>query len=250
MSLSNPTNESRNPATRWFEFSGKDGAIIYYDKEEKKNIAVPQPFTFIVLDRLAAVKGWHDPSGSGIISNEVRDTTKDVLVVRAFKGPQIAEGFYRDIKDKVAANGGHFVSSVYIAYNENNLFHIGNIQFKGAALNAWVEFCKNNKGATSGKAVVINGCTEGKKGAVTYKIPSFSLRDITPSTLETATDLDKELQEYLNVYLTSKKVVEQVAEVQNHPTNNVNQENDNHFAKSAVNPNTGLTQEEFSDLPF
>ncbi|AXH74765.1 MAG: hypothetical protein [Bacteriophage sp.] len=249
MSRSNPTNEIANPANRWFEFSGKNGVIKYYDKEKEEKMELKLPFTFIVLDTLATIKGWNDPSDSGIYSNEVRDITKDVLLVKSFKGPQIAEGFYRDIKNTIIANGGHYSSSVYIAYAYNNIFQIGNIQFKGAALNSWVEFTKANRNAIMKQAIVITGYTEGKKGAVTFKIPTFGLREISASTEETAKDLDKELQEYLNVYLSKKQVVEQVAEVQNQPTD-FSQEIDNAFAESAVNPNTGLTQEEELELPF
>jgi hypothetical protein len=40
MSRSNPTEASRNPCTRWFQFaSGADGGFVrYYDKEAEKNI--------------------------------------------------------------------------------------------------------------------------------------------------------------------------------------------------------------------
>ena len=84
MSRSNPSVNAPNPAARWYEWNGETGTVRYYDKEAKKNIDVPLPFTFLLLDELACVKGWHDPSQSGIYSNEVRDTTKDKLLVKAF----------------------------------------------------------------------------------------------------------------------------------------------------------------------
>ncbi len=258
MSRSNPTNEIANPSKRWFEFSGKNGVIKYFDKDKKENVELKLPFTFIVLDSLATVKGWNDPSDSGIYANEVRDITKEPLIVKSFKGPQIAEGFYRDIKDKVAASGGHFVTSMYIAYTEANVFSIGNIQFKGAALNAWVVFSKANRSAIMKQAVVITGYTEGKKGAVTFKIPTFALREISPSTEETANDLDKELQEYLNSYFSKKKVVEQAEEMKQQPDSA--QAIDNAFAEQVANNNankdadpfgqTGLSPQEIDDLPF
>jgi hypothetical protein len=57
--------------------------IRYYDKEAKKNVDVGADFTFILLDQLASVRGWHDDSNSGIYSNEVKDTTQEALVVKA-----------------------------------------------------------------------------------------------------------------------------------------------------------------------
>lgn len=209
MSRSNNT-EIINPANRWFEWSGNKGNLKYYDKDAKINVEVSLPFTFIVLDQLATVKGWHDPSDSGIYSNEVKDTTKDPIVVKAFKGGVIAEGFYRDIKDKVKSNGGHFVANIYIAYKDKDIFYIGSIQFKGAALNSWADFSKRNRKDIMQKAVVIEGFETGQKGSVKYTTPKFGLKEISAGTQEVAIDLDKELQEYLTLYLQRKPVSEQI----------------------------------------
>src|SRR5688572_29501693 len=99
MSRSNPTDGARNPSTRWFEFaSGADGGFVrYYDKASEKQIALGDAvnggkFLFILLDEMATVKGWHDPSESAIFANEVRDTRQDTLVVRSFKGGELASG--------------------------------------------------------------------------------------------------------------------------------------------------------------
>lgn len=249
MSRSNPTSEIVNPSVRWFDFSGKEGVIKYYDKEEKVNKKVPLPFTFIVLDTLAAIKGWNDASDSGISSNEIRDITKDILLVKSFKGPQIAQGFYKDIKDKVVANGGHYVSSIYIAFKDKDVFYIGNIQFKGASLNAWVEFSKANRGQIMKQAIIINGYTEGKKGAVVFKSPTFALKAISDSTQEVANDLDKELQAYFDVYLTRKKVEEQIADAEEIPSD-VDHTDDGKEWKPIEFNATGLSHEELDDLPF
>ena len=114
MSRSNPQEHLSNPAVRWFEWNGEKGVIRFYDKDAKTNVDVPLPFTFLLLDQLATVRGWHDASASGIYANEVRDTTKDTLVVKSFKGGTIAEGLYKDIKADVneprvtAKTSGHF----------------------------------------------------------------------------------------------------------------------------------------------
>jgi hypothetical protein len=75
MSRSNPQDHLQNPATRWFEWNGERGEIRYYDKELKKNVEVPLPFTFLLLDEVATVRGWHDPQRLGYYANEVRDAT-------------------------------------------------------------------------------------------------------------------------------------------------------------------------------
>jgi hypothetical protein len=132
MSRSNPTDGIRNPATRWFEFaSGVDGGFVrYYDKDAEKQVPLGDAenggtFTFILLDELATVKGWHDASESGIFANEIRDTRQDTLVVKSFKGGELASGLYASIKDRIVAVGGHYVASCYIAYKDGGGLRLG-----------------------------------------------------------------------------------------------------------------------------
>lgn len=223
MSRSNPTDAVRNPSTRWFEFAaGADGGFVrYYDKDTETQVPLGNAetggkFVFILLDELATVKGWHDPSESGIFANEVRDTRQDTLVVRSFKGGELASGLYASIKDRIVAVGGHFVSSCYIAYKDGEELRIGNIRFKGAALGAWMEFkkeCPTKKDA-SGKsvkayyldAVKIEGFEQLKKGGTTFRIPKFALAPLSPDTNEQAIGLDGELQAYLSDYLKRPRV--------------------------------------------
>lgn len=200
MSRSQPTDRSSNPATRWFEWDGENGGIRYYDKPTSKNVEIGEKMTFILLDELATIKGWHNDSDSGIYANEVRDTVQEAFVVKAFKGGVIAQGFYRQIRDRVAAAGGKFVNNCYIAFKEGNQLHIGSIQFKGAALNSWVEFKKANRNELYKKAVQITGKTEGKKGKITYNTPTFALKEITEDTDNEAKRLDGQLQEFLKSY--------------------------------------------------
>lgn len=223
MSRSNPTDAARNPCTRWFAFtSGQDGGFVrYYDKDAEKNVDLGDAekggkFLFILLDELATVQGWHDPSESGIFANEVRDTRQDTLVVRSFKGGELASGLYASIKDRIVAVGGHFVSSCYIAYKDDTGLHLGNIRFKGAALSAWMDFkkaCPSKKDA-SGKsvkayyvdAVKIDGFEQQKKGGTTFRVPKFALVPLSEETNKQAIELDGELQAYLSDYLKRPKV--------------------------------------------
>jgi len=207
MSLSNPHEKGQpNPSTRWLEWNGEHGTISYYDKDAKQNIPVQLPFTFILLDELGSVRGWHDASQSGIYSNEVKDTRQDALIVKAFKGGTLAEGVYRDIKDRVNSLGGSFNTNCYIAFkNENGDLHIGAIRFKGAALAGWMEFRKQHRSDFYSKAIKIDGFLEGKKGKVVYRIPQFAMTQISPQTIEAAVGLDKTLQEFLKGYLSRNK---------------------------------------------
>lgn len=227
MSRSNPSEGNPNPSRRWFEWAGgSDGGFVrYYDKESGKTVAVDLPFTFILLDELAAVKGWHDGSDSGIFSNEVRDTKQDVMIVRAFKGGELASGQYSSIRDRVQAMGGHFVSSNYIAFKDGDSLQIGNLAFKGAALSAWMEFkkaCKSKQ--VDGKmvrsyytdAVTITGFNEGQKGRVVYRTPVFQLKPLSPESNAQAVALDQELQAYLSDYLKRPKAEQAQKATQTH----------------------------------
>lgn len=206
MSRSNPTDNSPNPSTRWYEWDGANGLVRYYDKAKGEVIAVPDGFTYLLLDETATIKGWNDPAESGIYSNEVRDTRQDTMLVKLFKGGTvIASGLYADIKDRVAAAGGHFTATNYIAFRTGEQLHIGAIQFKGAALGAWMEFKKANRAEIYKSAIQIKGFVEGKKGKVVFRTPVFHLKPIQEETEKLALELDKQLQTYLTGYFSRTK---------------------------------------------
>ena len=205
MSRSNPTEHTPNPSTRWFEWNGEKGEVRYYDKDAKNNVDVGSDFTFLLLDQLGSVGGWHDPSQSGIYSNEVKDTRQDVMVVKAFKGGTLAEGLYKDIKDRVNAVGGQFVANCYMAFKAGEGFSIGSLKLKGAALGAWMEFCKANRADLYAKAIRIDGFTEGKKGRIVFRVPVFTLKPLSETTNAIAVGLDTQLQTFLDSYLKRTK---------------------------------------------
>lgn len=213
MSRSNPTEGSKNPSRRWFEYAGgNDGGVVrYYDKDKGEQVIVGEKFQFILLDQLSTVKGWHDASDSGIYANEVRDTKQDTLVVRSFSGGVLAEGFYSDIRDRIGNLGGHYVASCYIAFKDDDgNLAIGNLGLKGASLRAWMDFQKScPRKESNGKkvpayyvdAVKIDGYDEGQRGKVVFRTPKFSLVPISPESQKAAVALDQELQEFLADYL-------------------------------------------------
>jgi hypothetical protein len=211
MRRSNP-NEGRdpNPSTRWFEWNGENGVVRYYDKDAKTNVDVPLPFSFLLLDQLGTVRGWHEPSQSGIYANEVKDTRQERLLVKSFKGGIIAEGVYKDIKLEVNASGGQFNANCYVAFkNGGGELSIGALRFKGAALSAWMEFSKTHRAKLYEDAVVITGFTEGKKGRITYRVPTFTLKAVSQSSQQAAVGLDAQLQAFLDGYFkrtTSERV--------------------------------------------
>ena len=216
MSRTAPPTKAPNPAVHFFDWvGGSDGGFVtYYDKnagstakDAKKgaNVKCPMPFSFLVLDELATVRGWHDASDSGISSNEVRDTRSEVLVVKAFKGGVIASGFYASIKDRVNAAGGSYTTNVYLGFKEDGRLKIGALQFKGAALNAWVNFRKEAGDALWKSAVVITGFESGKKGSIVFRTPTFALKPVAKETDDQAGVLQETLKAYHAEYFSRTK---------------------------------------------
>lgn len=207
MSRSNPNeNGTANPATRWFEWNGEQGVVRYYDKDAKKNVDVGADFSFVLLDQLGSVRGWHDASESGIYSNEVKDTRAEVMLVKSFKGGILAEGIYKDIKDRVNAQGGKFNANCYLAYkDESGALSIGCLRFKGAALGTWMEFTKAHRADLYKKGLRIHGTQEGKKGRIVFHTPILKTVELSDATNQQAVALDVVLQDYLSAYLKKNK---------------------------------------------
>lgn len=217
MSRSNPTENLQNPAKRWMEWNGEKGCLEFYDKDISEKIQITDKMTFILLDQLSTIKGWHDDSGSAIYSNEVRNTSTDILSVKSFKGGEIANGLYKDIRDRVMNRGGRFTANLYVAIKMADQLQIASIQLTGAALNAWIDFQKDHRKEVYEKAVQIVGVEEGQKGSIKFKTPVFALNEVSEKTNAEAIELDKELQEYLK-----HKLIAKLPDAVDEPTNVVN----------------------------
>lgn len=223
----------QNPCTKWFKWKGSIGTVVYYDKLTKEDVEVKLPFTFLLLDVLATIKGFDKSTKESIWSNEVRNTKETPLLVK--KGSVLFKnGMYSDIKADVVSAGGGYASSCYIAFkDEAGKLTIGNIIMAGSSLGggvhkpadkklkdievgAWIEFTKAFKNELYNKAIQIVDkddriCTEGN---VQFYCPKFALIETTPETDKAAIELNKELQAYLETYLkVEAKPTEAVAPV-------------------------------------
>lgn len=206
MSRSNPQVDNPNPATRWFEWKSTEKKFSFYDKTKEENILVNLPFTFILLDRTATVRGYSKKQQSGIHSNEVKDTRSEPLVVKFFKGPAIAQGLWADIKDTVTARGGKFAVNAYIAYRQDKELKIGAIQMTGCAVGAWFDFEKAHRKDIYEKAIRVASSELDNSGDVAFNRPVFTLADVTAETNAEAVALDKQVQEYFAGYFKRPKV--------------------------------------------
>ena len=258
MSRSNPNDTLINPATKFISWSGDEGYFKYFDKSKgekgenvKMEIGGKTPFMFLPLDALSNIRGYSDADGSGFWSNEVRDLSKEVLTVRT-KAGIVAKGLYKDIKDNIAAKGAKYCQSVYVAMKGANGLEICNLQLVGAALTAWIEFVKGKK--IFEIAVKVSGAHEAKKGKTVYQVPVFEqVSNIKQETSDAATELDKELQEFLKAYLA--KNASEAAEVQSTTTSQPETKPESPKTESAAatksEPDiTFNIEDDGSDIPF
>lgn len=189
---------AQSPVKKYLSWSSNEKCFTYWDKEAKENKKLPIPVKFIHYDEMATIKGWHDASGSGIYSNEVKSTKNEPFSVRAFKGGEIANGLYQDIKSKVNSAGGDYHVSLYAELNGE----IVNFSFKGAALMTWSDFAKENRKSFLGNYVNVVGALDAKKGSVKYSTPVFQIGE---SIEASASDLADKNYDGLKDYFNARK---------------------------------------------
>ena len=206
MPRENPNGDRlQNPATKFYSWDSENACFKYYDKETKKNVLVEigakKPFVFLPLDVLSTVKGYCEADSSGYTANEVRDITKDVITVNTWsngKSNLKASGLWSNIKDKVKAGGGKFSVSVYAAMKNGKEFEIVNIQMYGSALNAWIDFAKENNIYET--AIAIRESEEKKKGKIVWTVPVLEELKVSKESDDKAAELQKELKVYHTAY--------------------------------------------------
>lgn len=205
MSFSNP--ELTNPAKHFFEWKGGEGKLQFYDKEKKENVIVPLPFEFIPIDQLATITGHSKLAKSNYYSNEVRSTVKNEFVIK-LKGQTVFTGLYKNDQGIAQVpKGAGFTASIYIVHKtKSGEYIMGNIKANGSALSAWIEFSKN-KIVGNGKAVMTKGAMQTSAVGDFYP-PEFKYEHLTPEDFKAAMEADKELQIYLNQYLSAPKAEE------------------------------------------
>jgi len=203
-----------NPSTKFIEWKSNDKCFSYYDKEEQKNISIPLPFKFLVLDELHTIKGWNDATSSAIYSNEVKFISKETLTVKPFKGNEIAKGLYKDIKEKIVAAGGHYTKSIYIMLEDGSL---ANIQLKGSAVQKWGDFTQKTRNRLPDEWVQVASALDGKKGAVKFWTPEFTFfKSLSESEMDLADEAFNILEAYLKAYLVkAEPIIEDIDPIDN-----------------------------------
>jgi len=206
MSRSKPNKSgTKNPAEMFLEWKSTLEAFVYYDKDKQEKVSIPNDTKFIVLDQLSTVTGFSDQYGTGYWSNEVRQLGKEELSVCVWVDKHkrvLDQGLWKDIKNNTVAK---YAKSVYAMAKIDGEYRLINLKISGASLTSWIKFTEEIGGdsALYGETVVgIKEIATGKKGAVTYHYPIFHVasKKLSTEAMETAYDMDKRLQSYLDEY--------------------------------------------------
>ena len=168
----NQTEKRKNPATKFLEWKSKEKCFEYWDKSQSANVKVEPPFKFMFLEHFHTIKGWHDASSSRIYSNEVKFIGKESVKVKSFKGGDIVDGIYKDIRLKILDAGGKYHRSVYAVDESGDII---NLQLKGAVVAAYSDFLNENENKVEGSWCEINTVKDHKKGATKYSTPDFTI---------------------------------------------------------------------------
>jgi hypothetical protein len=198
--LKREVTKNSNPTSKFMEWKSNNKSFSFYDKENKQNVEVKLPLTFLVLEEFHTIKGFSDSDQTGIYSNEILQINAEEFEVRTFKGRVIAKGTYSDIKASVNAAGGNYHKSIYAVTKEGDLI---NISFKGAAVSKWSQFTE--KGAwkrLKSEWVTIEDAEDHKKGTVTYSTPNFKFNtSLTDYEFKIVEAKANELEAYMDGYL-------------------------------------------------
>lgn len=234
MSRTKRKGGNASPIKKYIQFSGSTGEFSYYDKENKERVEV-DTVEIIVLDVRASITGFDSSTKAQITSNMVAETGTEILKVSSWKDGKsndIAEGLYKDIKDKVKVAGGKFTTNVICLCDVTGEGReICNIQFQGSSLNGWINFIDTlerggeydnvitiSKGALSkldGKVFAPVTAKEEKdlddklkKNAraprpIWFYVLKFDVEPLTDEEAELAAEEDEILQEYFQGYATA-----------------------------------------------
>lgn len=205
-----PTNQRpANPVKYFAQWKSTEKCFVFYDKVNKiKDVHLPMPFTFIPLAKAICIKGYNEPEQMSLISNEVEDQSKDILIVRGYvkgkKAKVLAKGLWADIKKDVTALDGSWTESIYgAAKDAKGNLELINVQLNGSGITHWFSFLKENK--IFGSAVTIKEFSNEKKGVNKYHAPKFELMKISEKTNLQAAELQKQILAYLKEYYASNE---------------------------------------------
>jgi len=211
MSLKDFLPKAETPVKKYWNYKAGSGEFTRYDKEKAANFTTDS-LTFIVLEQVSFISGFHEKTNSGIISNFVLNTKEQDLKVRTFGGLEIANGKYQEIKDQIKVVGGKFTKG-YFVYNTETK-EIEHIAFSGAGLGNPEEPQKNRIKIKNAFKYKVEKGDPQKKGASKFYYPKWEkIINIDVEEYEEALAKARIVDDYIADYFGRSKTEEPVEEV-------------------------------------
>lgn len=208
------SSKDSNPSTKWLQWKSTQKRLCYFDKELKEDVFIDGPIKFVLLNQYSTIKGWSDPIGAPIWSNEVFAVGQEPVTVmitepKDFTGAKkdlfVAEGLWNKIKPEALVKGAVYYKSIYVMLEDGS---IANISIKASANGEWSKFCKEFGGGFDNpnfddKWLEITGPDNRKKGSINYSVPVFALgKKLTASQDKMANEASEILSQYMHKYLS------------------------------------------------
>jgi hypothetical protein len=167
------SSSAKSPVAKYLQWDSAERTFKHYNKETSKDEYIKMPMNFVVLKEMATISGYHEPTKSGIYSNELAtiNLKTQELTVKTSKGLLIAKGIYGDIKPTLATAGAKFAMSVYALLNGELVC----LKLSGSSFSAWYDFVEKNRKQFISNSVEILSVEDKKKGATKYTQPVFTL---------------------------------------------------------------------------
>lgn len=216
MSRSRPrASGPETPVKYNVKWSGKDGVLTIYDRQSKKEQQV-KTVDFVVLDELHTVAGFkpgrRNEKGKPIRGTEVRDVKNDEISV-FIDGKKVDTGVWAELKEGI--NGIKYAKSVYIGLiNKKGVMEIAKFTLSGSGFSGYLNFLNAQeeyegmekvKQTAPGVGITLVGKSKLKtNGDSKYYEPMFDVFELSDDEEDTATELDQELQKYLDAVFDNK----------------------------------------------
>jgi len=244
MSKSNP--KLQNPCQKFIEFKSDKKQFVYFDKEIEKQIEIPIPIYFVVLDELSTISGYNKRNDCGIYSNEVHNLTDEILRVKTFKGGESITGKYSDIRDSIIALGGKFTKSVYaMLIKPDKSIEFVNFKFRGSSFASWMD----KKINVDNYIIAVVDFIEQQNGNTIYNVPIFKAYKLEPEINQDAIEMDKILQKYLKEY-KSQQPEKEIAKAETKQSEEEVYIPDTEKKEPRYEENEAGIEQNISDLPF
>lgn len=181
---------NKSPIDKFLQWEGhiNNGYFSFYNKETGKKEKYDLT-DFIIIKTWYTIKWYNDKKWKGAFSNEI-ESFKEDFIVRFFDNEKIAEGQYRDIKDKLPDGIKlHLAITVFTNGELVEFFLKGIAFFEFSELLKTINIFKNK--------VVFKWIKKDKKWATEFTLPVWEMwADITKDERKQAKELDTKLKTY------------------------------------------------------